>query len=390
MKEARPKIAIILSDMSIGGIPKAVIPLMRQLVRYADVTLIQTTDQGELQDQIPQNVKTIVAPYERTRYLYSKLISERKPINALLFRTKTLFLGHVSKRWVINNAYIAKHADLVSDVEYDCAIAFHGMNIDHLTRTLYQVKAKKRIAWIHGDHPFTGKHLYDAAKLYAEFDRIFCVSKATKESFLQAFPTASNLTEVFYNLFDIDMIRKMADEPCTIPASRDWLCFVTVGRISHEKGQELIPPIAERLKKEGYRFRWYIVGDGPDRSRIELLSKNHRTGDVCVFTGMQTNPYPYIKNCDIYIQPSYTEGYPLTIFEAVILSKPIVATDVGGAGEHLSPGEKVIYTKVSTESIYTGIVKMISNLSDVNFEAKRHQLDDCSNISEVVKILNLI
>lgn len=360
MEHTRPIIALVINEMSIGGIPKASIPLMKQLLQYADVHLIQTNETGELQDQIPAGVKTIVAPYQRTRQICSKLMSRGKPLKALFFRVKTLFLGHVSKRWVVNNAYIAKYADLVSDVEYDCAIAFHGMNIDHLTRTLYQVKAKKRIAWIHGDHPFTGKHQKDAAKIYSAFEKILCASGICKRNFVRDFPLLVEKTQVFHCLLEPDIIRKCASEQIDFSYPEDSFNILTVGRISPEKGQRMIPEILRLLRKAEKTIRWYLVGDGPDRPEVENLIK--QTGCENLFIlGAKVNPYPYIKQCDLYVQPSFSEAYSLTAFEAATLGKPIVLTDVAGATELLRAEEDILVSEPTPESIANQIKRLIEN-----------------------------
>ena len=102
--------------------------------------------------------------------------------------------------------------------------------------------------------------------------------------------------------------------------------------------------------------------------------------------GAKKNPYPYMQQCDIYVQPSYTEGYCLTVCEAAILRKPIVLTAAAAAGV-LEDGINAIVTEPETESIAEGIIKLAANseLRD-HFELELERAD-FSNREEIQKLL---
>lgn len=374
------KIALVIDTMSIGGIPKASIPFMKELLNYAEVSLILTNDKGQCQNEIPQGVHTYIIPY--TNDISKKIKSTKGFINYLCFMIKYIFYGHISKRFVKNCIHVAKNSDYILDKEFDCAIAYHGMNIHHLTRVFYNIKAKKKIAWIHGDHPFEGIHKKDIEILYNKFHSIVCVSKVTENNFLKDFPSLRNKTKVYYNLFDVDKILKLSKEEIEI-FEKDKINIVTVGRLSKEKGQEFIPSVVKELINNGYIIKWYIVGDGEDRKRIENLTKELKLEDYIKFVGFKNNPYPYIKNCDIYVQPSYTEGYPLTIFESAILNKPIIATDVGGTKEHLTPNKDYIEVKPNVDYIYNGVISLIDDEKLRNNLVENLRSRDLSNKNEV-------
>ena len=82
--------------------------------------------------------------------------------------------------------------------------------------------------------------------------------------------------------------------------------------------------------------------------------------DKVIFEGNQANPYPYIKLCDIYIQPSYYEAYCTTTIEAKVLQKPIVVTDVCGMREQFKHGETALIVGVKPEEIYAAIKQLIT------------------------------
>ena len=381
------KIAIILNEMSVGGIPRACVPLMQQLLNHAEVTLIMSTSAGELNSQIPEGVKVAVIPYRRLRYVITKYQGPRYWLKAFLTFCRSTWLGRVLKRWVRNNVYIAKRIGWIMDESFDCAVAYHGMNVDHLTRTLYNVKAKKKIAWIHGDHPFVGKHMSDIREVYAKFDGIFFDSDICKSEFSRDFPDLGVELITSYCMLDTnEIIRKsLAGKPHEF--SSDYINILTVGRLSPEKGQDMIPEVLKRLNRPD--IKWYLVGDGPDRERIEQL-KDVNEATQLVLLGSKTNPYPYIKGCDIYVQPSYSEAYSLTAFEAGALGKPIVITDVAGATELLISGKDAMVVMPFPDAIATAIMSLIERPELRRTLSENVMAKDFSNYSEVNKLINFI
>lgn len=381
------KVAIILNEMNLGGIPRACVPIMQKLSDYAEVTLILASNSGELTYQVPTEVKQVIIPIRRNRYVLSKYIMEHRYLKALSFLCYSVFHGRITKRWVKANAQCSQHIGYIVDTKFDCAIAFHGMNIDSLTRTLFNIDAVKKIAWIHGDHPFTDKHILDAREIYKQFDKLFFDSHICKNNFLRDFPDISVDMDIFYCLLNTAEIKTMSIYDIPQEFSPEYINILTVGRLSPEKGQDMIPEILKRLSK--YKVRWYLIGDGHDRQRLEQLKITNGTSQM-IFLGAMDNPYPYIKACDIYVQPSYSEAYSLTAFEAATLGKPIVITDVAGASELLVSGEDALVVPTSPESIADAISQLIEN------SALRHTLSinvsqkEFSNYNEVGKLLDFI
>lgn len=388
--EKQKKIAIILDEMSIGGIPKASITFMNQLLEYYDVTIILSNNQGELTNCIPEKVHIKIKPYNGSLFLFKRFLEHRQFLKLLKTGIYYFIYAYITKRWVKSVALISSKKGIDDQEEFDCAIAYHGMNVAQLTRTLFEVNAKKKIAWIHGDHPFTKKHKKDVAKIYTMFDAIFCVSKTTKEKFIKDFPNVSHITNVLYNSFDVNAIASKAQEPIDMISDANITKLVTVGRISQEKGQEMIPKILDKLLSKGYSICWYVVGDGNDRKRIEEMVEKKNLLDYIYFVGEQDNPYPYILHADIYVQPSYTEGYGLTILEAAILGKAIVATNVVGAKEHLCQNKEVVLVKSDPEALASGIEKLLIN---PEFKSKMEMAlrqRDFSNKEEINKLRALV
>lgn len=96
------------------------------------------------------------------------------------------------------------------------------------------------------------------------------------ESFKKKIHIDTAKCTVYYNPLDKVEIQKLADLPMEINFDKEWINILTVGRISSEKGQDMIPEITRKILDMGYKIRWYIIGDGNMRSKLEaLIQKNH-------------------------------------------------------------------------------------------------------------------
>ena len=211
-------------------------------------------------------------------------------------------------------------------------------------------KVKKKISWIHCDY----KRYYDTAcikndelGIYENIDIINCVSKYTQDSFNKIYPSLKGKVQYIYNLYDIDRIKKLSLE--TIDDKRfktDLFTIVSIGRVDPVKRFSEIPQIAAQLKKNGLKFRWYILGP-ETRHKEDLLLKErilkYGVDDVVLWLGNKPNPYSYMAASNLYVCLSSSEACPMVFIEAKILGLPIVTTDFGSAYEFIHDGEGYIF-----------------------------------------------
>ncbi len=206
-----------------------------------------------------------------------------------------------------------------------------------------------------------------------KYDEFITVSHANKRMLEAHFPSLVGKIQVINNLIDADSIERLADEPVEFDEAAITIC--TVGRISPEKGQILAIETAKELKNRNINFKWYFVGDGEDRAKCENNVRVYGLHDNCVFVGMKDNPYPYMKNCDYYVQPSHIEADPVTIREAKALKKPIIATNILALQEALANGAYGILCDETARSLADGIISAINgrcpnNYSDISANSK--------------------
>lgn len=274
--------------------------------------------------------------------------------------------------------YFMRNEPVMPDV-FDLAIAYAGpsQHIDYYI--CEKVKARVKCGWIHFDISKFGIDYGMTKRLYKKYTRIFCVSQTAKDIFDKTFPMLKDRTEVFYNVVNPVLIREQANEGDTFSDNFDGKRILTVGRISNEKGQlEAIETLAFVLKQH-IHVKWYFVGDGKFRKVCEERARELGVSDNVEFLGTKVNPYPFMKDCDVYVQPSRHEGYCITLAEARVFGMPIVATDFTGAREQLALRTNAFVTGMSPEEMAQGIIQacqtrrienvMLSDLPQTDIDA---------------------
>lgn len=285
--------------------------------------------------------------------------------------------------------YNMKCLPMINDEYYDCIICYQGVSCIVIANSIYRFKGKKKVLWIHGDHNRPKKLISYFSKIYCKFDKIFCVSETTRDDFCRQFPAVQNKTQVFYNLLPVDEILEKSKAP--IDVSLTNTAIVTVGRLSPEKGQQMIPQTTRLLLDAGYDVYWYLVGDGPLRETVEAEIQKYDVAEHVILLGTQMNPYPYIQNCDIYVQTSLSEGWCLTVQEARILQKPIVTTPLPVMHEQIVSGENgLIVDAMTPEALFEGIRTLLDHpeLREKFVEKLSHEI--CDNSGELQKLYDFI
>ena len=166
---------------------------------------------------------------------------------------------------------------------------------------------------------------------------------------------------------------------------------MTVGRLCIDKGQELIPDIVKMLIKDGYDIKWYLIGEGDTRSILERSICNYELQDKLILLGSRINPYTYMRDCDIYVQPSVSEGLCITLTEARCFNKPIVATDFNGAKEQIEDGKTGYIVSINDkEQIYDAIKRLLDDENITNIFSNNLSDEDPSTIEELEKLYRFV
>lgn len=390
----RKKIAICANANVVGGVEEALV----QLLRNIDYSRYEVTLYGEYIDLYKQRFPTEVI-------VRDCCISDRQGITFLLRRQKygaalrsfwyriVCFILHRLKKYDMQAYYSMRSYTCIpslEDKEYDLVVAYTYLVASVVGNTVYRLRGKKKVLWIHG----ASGHSKQACQklddnIYSKFDTVFCCSDAVREYFSRSYPKSGNVSRTFYNLVDTRRILELSEE--TLPITMKEISILTVGRLSVEKGQQMVPKTTRILLDAGYDIYWYLVGDGPLRTEVEQELEKHCVQDHVILLGAKANPYPYIKNCNIYVQPSFSEGYCTTTREAKIHCKPVVTTDAPGMREQFSSGENgLIVDAMTPESLANGLKLLLDtpNLKEKFTNVLKNENDN--NSIELQKLYNLI
>ena len=386
------KIAFIATKFTVGGLEKSLLELIDIIdhTQYQITVFLPSAD-GEWTHLLQEKVNVIILEPESFKFLVKKYFKEFNLIK--LFRT--LFFRVTAAILSKRNYYKGLKYRVKSMTKYpehfDIAVSYQVLDEYAITNCLYRIDSNKKILWVHQRFNTMRPDLYN---WYIDFDKVFCVSEHLKIQTQTMYPKLNDKTEVFYNIINPDKIKKLAEEsPTELKTHKTQFVLVTVGRLSLEKGQDKIPQIAHHLLKKGYNFIWYLVGDGPLETEIKEKIQQYDVTDNVILCGRKDNPYPYIKNCDIYVQTSKKEGWGLTVSEAKILNKPIVTTDANVMSEQIENRINGIITKNdSAEEIYKAIELLMVNadLRKSFVEVLKKQDVSKNNTKEIQKLYNLM
>ena len=241
--------------------------------------------------------------------------------------------------------------------KYDVNIAFQfglsirivavGVNDNH-----------KSIAWMHG---------YDEDLVYADdykkIGKVVCVSQSNAQRLKSELPDLD--VDYNYNPIDDESIRLQGQQTVEIPKSND-VKFVSVARMSPEKGYDTLLKCVQRLKTDGYKFSLWLVGDGPILNNLKRYAEELQITDYVTFLGQQSNPHAYVSKADVYICSSTKEGYSTTCTEAIIQGIPVLTTNCSGGQEIISEAGCGRIFGMDEDSIYNAMKEVLENPDLIN------------------------
>lgn len=363
----KSKVLIIMPYLECGGVESTLLSLLGVLdSQRVEITLLLLEERGTFIEKVPSHIqiKTINIPEKEQGVFMGKkkmLLSYLK--NRKIWKIPKFILYNYNKTLSEDRASNAKYFHQISasipplEEEYDLAIDYFGYATFTTFYLAEKVKAKKKVTWLHSIFSRFQPQAFE--EWYKKMDVIFACSQMVKKDFESIFPTIQTV-KVFYNIINPQLIRKKADFSGGFEDQFSGIRILTVGRICHEKGIDIAAQAYNLLKNAGYNIRWYIMGNGSDIDKENVISKVEPTNRAdFIFLGIKENPYVYMKQCDIYVQPSRFEGYCTTTNEARILGCPIVMTDVSGAEEQLENGKTGLIVEKESSAIYDAVKQFI-------------------------------
>ncbi|MCI8702232.1 MAG: glycosyltransferase [Turicibacter sp.] len=396
------KIIIIHSNMEIGGAETSLLGLLKAIdYKKYKVDLLLLNPTGELINMIPQDVNLLTeyTPYANLTKPILNLMKNRIYGIALmrLFgkffanmeyirKGKKCDLGYLTKQY--SYKYCLKYLPSIEG-EYDLGISF----IDPHFIIQEKVKAKVTLGWLHTDFRRLNVENKTDFYMWNNCNYIISVSDACKEAFDERYPSLAYKSSVVENLLPLEFVRAQAnliDVSHEMPSEKNVINLCSVGRFSEQKNFDNIPNIARKIVDAGYKIRWYLIGYGDQEELIKNKIKEEKMENNVIVLGKKKNPYPYIKSCDIYIQPSRYEGKAVTVREAQMLNRPVIITNFSTARSQLKNGIDGLIVPIDNVGCAEGIIKLIKDSKMRQVLIENTTKFDYTNISEINKIYKFI
>lgn len=393
----KKNILILMPSMFIGGAERSLIGLMESIdyTKY-NIDLFLYRREGEFLKFIPNKVNLLPQISSYTNF--------DRPIKDVLF-SKNFRFGlkrlkakiDIKKRgqenvWSSLQYIYHNIMPLLPnlDKEYDLAINF----LNPAEILVEKVNAKKKIAWIHTDYTKIVPDKELDLKVYSNVDYIANVSKTCEEQFLSIYNQLEDKCIVVENILSENFIKEQSQEKIMDKQFNDvdeeTIKILSIGRYDGAKNFDNVPEICSNILKNGYKVKWYIIGFGTDENLIKEKIKEFNMQDNIILLGKKENPYPYIKGCDIYVQPSRYEGKSVAVREAQILNKPVVITNFETSKSQLIDGFDGIIVPMDNEGCAEGIYNLIKDKELQQRLIENTKITDYTNKQELEKIYALL
>lgn len=387
--------------MEIGGAERALLGLLETIdTKEYSVDLFLMRHSGELMKYIPKEINVLP---ENPVYAAMEIpiidavkcghiaIAAGRLIGKIKARKKVKELQY-SKNYAIaieySHKYTWKVMPKINEQNYDLAISF-------LTPHYYianKVQANKRVAWIHTDYYTMQVDVESELKMWDRYDIIISISRAITESFCTTFPSLKNRIVEMENIMPMKSVELQSKE--NIDANEmpedGSIKLLSIGRFCYQKNFDSVPAICKSILQRGINVKWYLIGFGIDERLIRTKIEEEGIQNQVIILGKKENPYPYIKMCDIYVQPSRMEGKSVAVREAQILHKPVVITNFSTAKSQLQDGYDGIIVPMDIENCAKRISELVCDQELQRKLIENTKTRDYTNASEILKFYELV
>ena len=443
-----PRIFIAIHYLHLGGAETSLIGLLQALdPQKVDVDLFVYSHEGEMMKLIPSYVNLLLE--NSVWSMFEKPLKEvlkKGYWKMFLARMRAKFrMRQYVKRTnpKDGSAIMGYLGEEVSKAlpslhhlgEYDLDISFlnpHNFVRDHVT-------AKKKICWIHTDYTRIDVNAELELPVWSAYDHIVSISEDVTKTFLQVFPSLKDKIVEIENILSPEFVNGRSNEavrfddfeeascqdnelsssrvvesssckdikqsslqaiesssafstsrPLNDSISARPLVLLTIGRFSEAKKLDEIPAICRGIVEAGVNVRWYIIGYGGSDDYIRREIEREGMQEHVFLLGKKENPYPYIKACDWYVQPSRYEGKSVVVREAQMLCKPVIVTNYPTAPSQIQQGVDGVIVPMDIPGCVAQMVEVLKDETLKCSIVEYLRTHDYGNMGEVEKVYALI
>ena len=391
--------------LELGGAERSLIGLLGALdFSRVDVDLFVYNHRGELMKMIPPQVHILpeIPEYAQIERPLKEVLGDCYwRIVLARLRAKWQFARYAKREHPKDGSAIFSYVmkNLVSllppilpQKEYDLAVSFltpHNIVME-------RVRAKKKAAWIHTDYSQIDVNQALELPVWTGYDKIVSISPDVTRAFLKVFPLLEHKIVEIPNVLSPKLVRERSEIISSeeiekeMPREQGVVNLLSVGRFSAAKNYDNVPDICRRILNDGFSVRWYIIGYGGDESLIRRKIQEAGMEDHVILLGKKENPYPYMRACDIYVQPSRYEGNAVTVREAQILGKPVVITNYPTAHSQVRDRKDGVIVPLDNEGCAKGIAVLVSDREKQSYLSAFCLAHDYGNEAKTEQLFSLL
>jgi glycosyltransferase involved in cell wall biosynthesis len=380
----KKKILFVNGHLNVGGVENSLINVLKSIdYNYYDIDLILFEELGDYSKEVPKEVNIIYYDLSKAYGpILQCILQSIKNGNWFALILRLIFL--MEKVIGPKTLFLAKPLFKL-DKNYHCAIAYRvGICTDFVG---YIINSKNKVTWWHhGSFDYSVNQTKRLIEVLKNFNKVIAVSDSTKKMLEKNIQGITDKFITISNIINVEEIRQKATEETKFNFSNsENITLLSIGRLSPEKGMINCVHACKKLVDNGYFVKWYLIGEGTQRSEIERCIKNYRLENNIYLLGAISNPYPYIKNAHIYVHPSLVESLSITVLEALALNTPSAVARSMGPEEFLRHNENGVLVDPTPEGLFSGIISLIKD-NELYNQIKKDQSDILKNYSPEVII----
>lgn len=393
----KKKVLFIIPSLNAGGAEKSLVNLLNHFnYEEYEVDLFTFFRGGIFEQFLPKEVNIIEYNKDYINFSLSlkssliNFIKDRKGtliINRLLFSITNKIKKDRRNIDQYNWRFLSKSLKSINK-KYDVAIGF--LEKTSIYFCVDKVSANKKIGFIHNDYRELGLNPRIDKEYFEKLDNIFTVSENCLNILKDEFQNEKYKFGIMRNVVSVSMINKMATTHESVYKKDKEQILISIGRLHKQKGFDIAIDTCKKLIDKGYDIKWYVIGEGEERDELEKLIAKNNLEDKFILLGIKSNPYPFIKQADIYVQSSRYEGKSIALDEAKILRKPIIITNYTTAKDQIENGENGLIVDTNADSLEEGIEILINDKSIRDKFIKNLSLSNFGTESEIKKLYEIM
>ena len=359
----KKKLLFVIPSLHSGGAEKSLISLLQALdyTQY-DVDLFLFRREGLFLPLVPPEVRVLDAGEDYRMFdgdarAATRFFLKRGKFVTVLRRYLYARAMRLPQAQRVEQSWKYLSSMLPHLSGYDDAIAYlEG------TSTYYvmdRVRALRKIVYLHIDYDFIQESAAMDTPYYQRADALVSVSEGCCDKAVQYFPFLKGRVVYLANIVSPAFIRRMAQEDAVFPDAGDSTILLTIGRLADQKRLDRAVRACAILHRRGLDVHWYVIGTGLLENALREQARAEGVEDRFILLGERSNPYPYIRLCDVYVQTSQYEGKSIAVDEAKCLAKPIVVTNFETVYDQITDGVNGVIVPMEPEAIADAIERLL-------------------------------